>query len=119
MDLDTSNVQKSECGVSVGAEEQCVLPLRKRDKRKRHRKRIMDVQYPFNVAMARLVGRKEIAATREAQEAEQKEWNRLRERKVWDESDIRDWHEVQAEYQKAGKKVHMAYLFGSCVEKGS
>ena len=32
---------------------------------------------------------------------------------------IRDWREVQEDYRKRGKKVHLAYLFGICVEKWS
>ena len=79
----------------------------------------METQYPFDLAVARPVSRKEIATSDEAEKAEQREWNRLRDRKVWDESVIRDWFDVQREYQNKGQKVHLAFVFGICVEKGS
>ena len=47
------------------------------------------------------------------------EWNRLREKSVWDESQVREWADVAREAQKAGKEVNFGYLFGICVEKNS
>ena len=38
---------------------------------------------------------------------------------MWDESVIREWRDVAKEAQRTGKKIHIAYLFGICVLKGS
>ena len=52
-----------------------------------------------------------------AQEALQKEWNRLRERKVWliDPSlprlGAREWRDVAREAREAGEEAHMGMLF--------
>ena len=51
--------------------------------------------------------------------AQGKEWGRLREGKVWDESIIRKWEDVAAEAQHQKKEVNFGYLFVICVEKGS
>ena len=53
----------------------------------------------FNAVVARPVSRKEISTTPKAQEAQGKEWGRLRERKVWDESILLKWEDAAAEAQ--------------------
>ena len=73
----------------------------------------------FNAVVARPVGKAEIAAEPEAREAMDKEWDRLREKKVWDESEIEDWDVHAAKARKAGKDVNYGYLFRLVVEKGS
>ena len=73
----------------------------------------------FNAVVERPVGRKEIGEQPKAQEAMRKEWDRLRAKKVWDESWIREWNDVAREASQKGKEVNLAYLFGICVEKGS
>ena len=74
-------------------------------KAKGHRKKIREIPlFPFgDAAVARPVSSKEIDAQPKAQEARQKEWNRLREGGVWDESVIRDWKDVAAEARNEGK----------------
>ena len=69
--------------------------------------------------VARPVGKKEIEAQPKAQEAVQKEWQRLRDKRVWDESSVREWGDVAKEARDKGKEVHIGYLFGLCVEKNS
>ena len=97
--------------------------VEKKDKRKRHRATVAPMPcLPYNAAVARPVKRKEIEATPKARVAEQEEWDRLRKKGVWDETShgaTRDWKEVQNDYRKRGKKVHLADMFGICVEKGS
>ena len=73
----------------------------------------------FNAVVARPVKRDEINREPEAQKARDKEWGRLRERKVWDESKIMCWDKLAAEAKKKGKEINFGYLFGICVEKGS
>ena len=76
-------------------------------------------RFLFNAVVARPVGRKEISEQPKAQEAARKEWDRLRAKKVWDESWIREWNDVAREASQKGKEVNLAYLFGICVEKGA
>ena len=47
------------------------------------------------------------------------EWERLRKKKVWNESLVREWGDVAAEARRKGEEVHFGYLFGICVEKNS
>ena len=92
----------------------------KKDRRKRHRPRVTSGRrLLFNAVVARPVGRKEIAVTKKAQDAQSAEWGRLRDREVWDETVIREWSAVASEAQKKKKEVNFGYLFGICVEKGS
>ena len=48
-----------------------------------------------------------------------KEWDRLRDKKVWDETRPREWRDVRREADSRGQTVHMGYLFGICVEKNA
>ena len=73
--------------------------------------------FPFNAAVARPVGKAEIARTPSAQAAMKKDWDRLRDKKVWDETKPREWRAVRREAGTRGKTVHMGYISGICVEK--
>ena len=48
-----------------------------------------------------------------------REWQNLRDKKVLDDTTVREWKDVVAEARRRGKEVHMGYLFGICVEKTS
>jgi len=48
-----------------------------------------------------------------------KEWDRLRQKNVWDESCPREWDDVRREADAGGYTVHMGWLFGICVEKNA
>ena len=49
------------------------------------------------------------------------EWKRLRDKHVWDErvENVRDWADVQADAKYRNVEVHLGWLFGICVLKGS
>ena len=54
------------------------------------------------------------------------EWNRLRQvarpdgsRGCWDESAVREWHDVKREAKRKGEKAHIGSLFGIIVEKNA
>jgi hypothetical protein len=49
----------------------------------------------------------------------QKEWDRLRNKRCWDESRVREWQDVAGEARRAGTKAHVGRVFGITVEKGS
>eukprot|EP00969_Alexandrium_andersonii_P184005 8130703-Alexandrium_andersonii.AAC.1 len=59
-----------------------------------HRCKLADPIYPFHACVARPVGEAEILRTPKAQEAEVKEWARLRDKHVWDEDKPREWRDV-------------------------
>ena len=70
--------------------------------------------------MARLVGRVEIASTPGAAQAMGHEWNRLRNKNVWDENKPRDWADVrQGARREQDGDVHLGHLCGICVEQNS
>eukprot|EP00969_Alexandrium_andersonii_P374167 15485572-Alexandrium_andersonii.AAC.1 len=50
------------------------------------RQKLVPRSFPFNACVARLVGKAEIARTPAAQVAAKKEWDRLRDKHVWDEA---------------------------------
>ncbi len=81
--------------------------------------RSKDIPPLFNAAVARPVSRREIAENPAAARAMQVEWDRLRRKKVWRESVVREWADVAREARENGTEVHMGYLFGICVEKNS
>ena len=69
--------------------------------------------------VARPVGRAEVLAKPAALLAMNHEWNRLRNKTVWDEDYPRDWYEVRREARDQGFDVHLGHLAGICVEKNS
>ena len=91
-----------------------------RDSRPSHRpKNFSSRIFPWNACVARPVNKAELNSHPKAREAVDKEWDRLREKKVWDEDFVREWDDVRAESKRTGKEVHMGYLFAICVEKNS
>ena len=62
---------------------------------KRHRMKLpKQPLFPFTAAVARPVNKAEIARTPLAQQAMDKEWNRLTSKGVWDEKDVEEWDDV-------------------------
>ena len=61
--------------------------------------------------------RREFQANPQAYAATYKEGTRLRNRKAWDESSVREWSDVAAEERWTFQEVHMGMLFGFVVEK--
>ena len=84
-------------------------------RRKNERKRF----YPFCALVARPVGEREIREQPLAQAAMDAEWQRLRDKGVWDEHEAFEWDDIRRQAKKNGETVHMGYLFGICVEKNS
>ena len=60
-----------------------------------------------------------MSANTKAMKAAQDEWDRLRNKKVWDETVVRNWSDVCAEARKKNKEINVGRVFGICVEKGS
>ena len=87
-----------------------------------HRERLSQSPFPFNVLVARPVGRKERTSNPRARESVQKEWDKLRRAGkcgCWDESGVREWADVAAEARRNKMKAHVGAIFDICVEKGS
>ena len=70
-----------------------------------------------DAAVARPVGKKDIASSPKAQESFRVEWTRLEDKGVWDQANPREWDDVRAEANRTGEPVHMGYMFDICVEK--
>ena len=84
-----------------------------------HRVKVGNRWFPFNACVARPVGKAELAKAPAAQKAMDAEWQRLRDKDVWDEDHPREWAEVRREADRKGQEVHMGHLFGICVETNS
>ena len=69
--------------------------------------------------VARPVGEAEIASTPAAAQPMDHEWNRRRNKCVWEENDPRDWADVRHEARLGGFDVHLEHICGMCVEKSS
>ena len=72
--------------------------------------------------VARPVGKAEIKAQPKAQEAFQKEWDRLKEKGTWrtgPNDGVRARRDVAREARAEGREVHLGMLYALCVEKGS
>ena len=90
-----------------------------RAKSEGHREKKPFVRPPYNAAVARPVGKKEAAEDPDAATAVKAEWQRLRARKAWDESKVREWSSVRDEARRGEYTVHRGRLFCITVEKGS
>ena len=55
----------------------------------------------------------------DAMKAYWKEWKNLEARKVWRWETLREWADVSAEARAREEEVHLGFLFGLMVEKGS
>ncbi len=88
-----------------------------RDRKKQHRGKLVDHAIPFNLMVARPVGRQEMTNCPEAQAAMQKEWAALNEQKVWNLLIVRDKSDVFSEARSNQKEVPFGRLQGICVEK--
>lgn len=84
-----------------------------------HRPILPDHEMHFNACVARPVSKKEVASNPKALEAVLKEWTKLREAGVWDETRVTEWSEVAAKARTAGVKAHVGRIFEICVEKGA
>ncbi len=78
---------------------------------------MMDRAIPFNLMVARPVGRQEMTDCPIAQAAMQKEWEALKTQKVWDLLIVREKSDVVTEARKASKTVQFGRVHGICVEK--
>ena len=67
--------------------------------------------------IVRPLNKKHIQADLVATASINKERKRLRDRKAWDESTVREWSDVAADARRASEEVHMSMLFGFVVEK--
>ena len=73
----------------------------------------------MNACVARLVSRKELLQNPPAQASMKAEWDRLRNKTVWDEDKVREWSDVAREAQRGNYELNFGYIFGICVEKNS
>ena len=118
--LDDCKDSTTDCGrpLEICYDSIPAMPCLERDQG--HRPKDIPGLFQHLTAMvARPVSRKEMSANTKAMKAAQDEWNRLRNKKVWDETVVRNWSDVCAEARKKNKEVNVGRVFGICVEKGS
>lgn len=71
----------------------------------------------MNALVARPVSRKEVLASKAAQAALQKGWDRLESIRTWDLDGVREWADVAREARARKEKVHVGDVFQICVGK--
>ena len=84
-----------------------------------HRTRHPHRQLFLEACVARPVTKSERLTNPKAQQAVQKEWDRLRAIKCWDESTVYEWSELAKWCRINGQKYHVGRIFDIIVEKGS
>ncbi len=81
------------------------MPTIRPEQKKQHRGKLVDRALPFNLMVARPVGRQEMTDCPEAQAAMQKEWAALLEQKVWNLLVVREKSDIVAEAKHNNKTV--------------
>ena len=92
-----------------------IQPIQKETHRVKNKKSPI----PYNLTVARPVHKAERRKQPQADKAMQDEWQSLRDHGVWDETNPQEWEDVRKKAQKDGRKIHLGYLFGICVQKNS
>ena len=95
------------------------MPCTFNEKQQSHRDKLSPFSDLFECCVARTVTKKELKENKKAQQAVQKEWDKLRGLQTWDESRVREWSDVAKEARKTGQKVNVGLIFQIVVEKGS
>ena len=62
---------------------------------------------PFPACVARPVGKEERSRVKAARDSIDKEWQRLRDKHVWDDNDPVEWDTVRRQAEKDGTEVHL------------
>ncbi len=83
----------------------------------KHREKLIDRAMPFNLKVARPVGRQEMTESPIAQAAMQKEWDALLGQKVWNLMVVREKSDVVHEARVQQKTVQFGRVHGICVEQ--
>ena len=102
--LDDCKDSTTDCGrpLEICYDSIPAMPCLERDQG--HRPKDIPGLFQHLTAMvARPVSRKEMSANTKAMKAAQNEWNRLRNKTVWDETVVRNWSDVCAEARKKNK----------------
>ena len=76
-------------------------------------------RHVFPAMVARPVPKSEMFASEAATKAMRDEWDRLWDKCVWASTDIREWEVVAKMARQGGQNIHMARIFGICVEKNA
>ena len=84
---------------------------------KEHRDKLSAHDLPFNLMVARPVGRQEMTDNPTAKAAMKKEWDTLVTQKVWDVLVVEEKSKVIADARRDGRTVQFGRVHGICVEK--
>lgn len=100
-------------------EHRASAPPKETGRNIRHREKHLYGRGGHSFFVAKPVKRNEYSNNDNAMGAYWKEWKSLERRKVWQWETLREWSEVSAEARDRGEEVHLGFLFGLMVEKGS
>ena len=70
-------------------------------------------------AVAKVLNKKELAASKDAQASLDKEWDKLLNKKTWDQERVKECRRVVEEARNKCEKVHIGRIFDICTLKGS
>ena len=70
-------------------------------------------------AVARVLNKKEIQQSKDAQASLDKEWDKLLKKGTWDNDKVKECRKVISEAIKKGEKIHIGRIFEICTLKGS
>ena len=82
-----------------------------------HREKLSDRVIPFNLMVARPVGKQEMTDNPLARAAVQKEWAALRDQKVWNLMIVREKSDVVNEARINGTTIQLGRVHPLCMEK--
>ena len=69
---------------------------------------------PCFAAVAKVLNKREIAASKDAQASLDKEWDKLLNKKTWDQERVKECRRVVDDARKKGEKVHIGRIFEVC-----
>ena len=113
------NDQSSDAFISMMEELKEFSQTGTNTKKKGHREKHLYGRSAPGFFAARPVRRNDYINNDTAMQAYWKEWKNLEKRRVWRWETLREWDDVSQEARNKGEEIHLGFLFGIMVEKGS
>ena len=77
------------------------------------------LDFDFFATVARVLAKTEITKSPGASKALDVEWNKLLNKKTWDQNKVKECRSIVEEARRKGEKVHIGRIFEICTLKGS
>jgi hypothetical protein len=115
-----TNPNKNKRSETLSYANPPMMPCKEPDKS--HRMKRPPSHFGIPACVARPVSKSEIAKnptlkSGSCRDALDKEWKRLREKKVWDEGSVKNWKEAIHHARNTKNSIHLGRMFGIMVEK--